>query len=121
MNESQLLKRIQTVAGPDNRALLARFWLLMDARPVAPPFTFSDFRHLDAEARSVFHSIFSSYSRDQFAPLNAELVSSLRQLTVPRGYRDAVPHGQMCAMHYYPAQESSSAAMRPTLPEGVMT
>ncbi len=111
MNESQLLNRIQTVAGPDNRALLARFWLLMDARPMAPPFTFSDFRHLHAEGRSVFHSILSSYSRQQFAPLAAPLVSSLRQLTVPRGYRDAVPHPAR-ARHYYPVQDSSSAALR---------
>lgn len=33
MNESELLARIQTVAGRDNRELLARFWLQMDARP----------------------------------------------------------------------------------------
>lgn len=108
MNESQLLNRIHAVAGQDSRALLARFWLLMDARPMAPPFTFSDFRHLDAEGRSVFHSILSSYSRDQFAPLDASLVSCLRQLGLYRGYRDTLP-GQVRTLHYYPVQEASAA------------
>lgn len=89
MNEEQLFHRIHTVVGPASKVLLARFWLQMDDRPTLPSFTFHDVRHLDAEGRSVFHSIVSSYSRQQFAPLAISLVSRLRQLTRARRYRDA--------------------------------
>lgn len=57
MNESELLARIQTVTGRDNRELLARFWLQMDASPTILPFTFDDLRNLNADGHSIFHAI----------------------------------------------------------------
>ena len=119
MNESQLLDRIHTITGHGNQALLARFWLQMDARPMDPPFTFSDFRHLDSEGRSVFHSILGSYRREQFAPLDGQLVSCLMLLALPRVHRYALLAARSGILHYYPVQRSS--LIRPAILEGVTT
>lgn len=110
MNESELLARIQTVTGRDNRELLARFWLQMDARPTVLPFTFDDLRNLNADGRSVFHAILGVYARQQFPPLNATLLGQLGDLIAKPRYRDVMmPLADHRAFHYYSGGQSACA------------
>lgn len=121
MNESELLARIQTVAGRDNRELLARFWLQMDARPTLLPFTFDDLRNLNADGRSVFHAILGGYARQQFLPLNAALLGQLSNLIAKPRYRDAMePLANHRAFHYYSGVQPDHAK-RPIAQEAEKT
>lgn len=107
MNENQLLSRINNVVGQDNRALLARFWLQMDDHPMPPPFNFTDFRHLDGESRCIFHSILSSYLREQFSPLDALFVYRLNALAKHHDYRHIIPSDLLRFMYFHPVKSAS--------------
>lgn len=117
MNESELLAKIQNVAGSDNRKLLARFWLQMDARPTFLPLTFDDLRNLSADGRCVFHAILGGYTRKQLLPLNATLLGQLGHLIAKPHYRDVmVPLANQRAFHYYSAVQPDQVS-RPVAQE----
>ena len=121
MNENQVLARIQSLARQDNRALLAGFWLQMDARPTALPFTFANLRHLDADSRSVFYALQSCYARQQFAPLSARLRGLLSRLITQPRYRDAMPLPACQRGFYLHAGLSATRGRRLNAAEGVQT